>query len=491
MLLSSGSSKKWSVETTRMMPTEFANSQVTIGSLCFEVPSLLVDCFSYVTSDGLSEGIFRVSGSVRKIREVTSDINNYKTWLESEQKRPSPHDVSGVIKLFLRDYTTSVNGLLPSSVAHSLKRLYVSEMRHNSVASSNSCLSVVSEASGASTRPSPKENRSLRGDLSLQRFVSSLARIILKENFVKKNELFIYLIHTLNGLLAYRDVTKMTSENLSIIFQPYIFPSNSISELLTFQEMLTSLIENKELLVVEYANNYAVLGGLEGTGVEVDVERDNGSASSFYSPSKASSTDYSSFQASPNHKPVTNLPESNVRISLSQKISHLWENYSQTFNKPKILSFMSRGSGKSSEDLNNAHPVCSRESNESLGSIGMFHCSVPIAKNGGEQFPYREVSRLQIGETEKLTASQSSRKDSAKSKRRLSLFGGRRACSPPQLRKDKIRSVTESRASMEANNNTLKVRSVDDLLLSLSQAELAPQKKPLMGRRLSLWIKKN
>lgn len=471
------------------MLSDFPKTLVTLDALSFEVPSLLVDCFSYVKSEGLVEGIFRVSGSVRKIREVSSDFNLYTRWLNSEEKRPSPHDVCGVIKLFLREYTSSPNCIFHSSLSNSIKRTYLAEQRHNSTVSAESFPSTVSVLSTVSTLPSIDESNEVekRKGPELNRFVASVAHLILTKNSARKNEFFLYLLDTLRSLLEHQEVTKMSAENLSIIFQPYIFMSSALSDLLTFQEIFSILINNEKLLLEEYVKNLHILGDLD------EEEADVVSLSSLYSPSKTSSTDYSSHQASPSNKPMgSSSIDAAGRFSLSQKFTSFWDNYNMPFSRPKRLSFASRGSARSTEYLDQCQsPGSSHASDLSLESIdNEFSTPKSFTKEAGLKFPTQQNLILQNLDTESGSSYGRSRKGSTKEKRRLSIFGHIRSASPSNHKVDASRR--SSVALLPPHSDLAqKGKSVDDLLLNSTDCELSPGRKHLMGRRLSLWIKKN
>lgn len=488
MLVSSGSPTKAFGDGSATILSDYPTTLVTLDALSFEVPSLLVDCFSYVESDGLVEGIFRVSGSVRKIREVSSDFNQYTKWLNSEVKKPSPHDVCGVIKLFLREYTSSPNSIFQPSLTNSLKRLYTTEQRNNSTVSAESFPSTVSVLSTVSTLPSIDENNEAekRKDLEIPRFIASVAHTLLTKNSARKNEFFLFLLHTLSEILKHQEVTKMTAENLSIIFQPYIFTSSVISDLLTFQEIFSVLIINEKLLLEEYVRNHKVLGDLD------EEEADVVSVSSLYSPSKTSSTDYSSHQASPSNKPISGSLDAAGRFSLSQKFNSIWDNYNMPFSRPKRFSFTSRGSAKSTEDLDQCQsPGSMHDSDRSLESMyNEFSTPKTITKEAGLKFPTQQNLILQTLDTDSSSSYGRSRRGSTREKRRLSIFGHIRSASPSS---HKVDAARRSSVAHLAPDNLLanKGKSADDLLLNGNYNELSPERKSLMSRRLSLWIKKS
>lgn len=466
------------------LPLDIETTVVEVDSLSLEVPALLVDCFSFIATEGLVEGIFRVSGSVRRIREVSQDFNAYKSWLHSGEKSPNAHDVCGVIKSFLREYGLSMNGIFSSSVSQSLKKLYLLLTRKGSSASSYSCASTASALSAVSSLPDIDETNVIETPrtLNVQQFLSSSAQMFLSKNWVKKNELVLYLVHMLHELLKQVDVTKMPPENLSIIFQPYVFTSSSISDLQVFQEILTVFILNQKTLADEYSKYYKVLGGLDET------EADAISITSLDSPYKSSSTDFSSVQASPTNKAVAGVPEVSRRFSLSQRISSLWENYNSPLNKPKRLSFISRASDKSNDDLVGGASLCPQESVKSLESLSdIFPSTMKFSKDAGPAVHSLESPpslSLEVSDPGALALSQES--SAKRPSRRMSILNSLRSIGSSIHESDKAEKNKTSCLPMG-----IKGKSVDDLLLSTKGSGMVAEKRNLMKRRLSLWIKKD
>ena len=77
------------------LESNFTN--VSVDGLSVRVPKCLVQCFEYLQSNGIVEGIFRVNGSVKRISQYFANPN-VENWIAAN---PNPHDISGVIKKYL------------------------------------------------------------------------------------------------------------------------------------------------------------------------------------------------------------------------------------------------------------------------------------------------------------------------------------------------------------------------------------------------------
>lgn len=486
MLANTDISKKMSSEGPGRFPSELATSVVNLRTTPCTVPSLLVDCFNYIRTEGVVEGIFRVSGSVRKIKEISKDFSTYQDWLSSDVKKPSPHDVCGFIKLFLREYFTFPNCIFLAAVSSSIKRLYLSGLRRGSEMSGDSCHSAVSLLSIPSTSVSVEENSDQLCDLDVNTFATSVVHILLSKNSSKKNELFFFLIHILKELLVQKEITKMTPQNYSIIFQPYVFSSNTLSDLSIYQEILSILIVNEKQVIEEYTKSHMVLGDLDETETELF------SVSSLYSPSKTSSTGYLSLQPSPTTKPVSGSGGlyTNARFSLSQKFYSFLDNYNISFNKPKRLSVVSRSLGKSDEDLPNINTSVCSHSNMSIDSLETdFVSRISFTKESVLKLP--DYTDLPFCSEERES------KDETGSTRRNSTFRKAPPLFLPHLSLNNAKSTpVEAPSSYDVSRMSLnldkfrKENSVDDLLLSCNEPGQTTTKRKAIGRRLSLWIKK-
>lgn len=355
---------------THSLSLEMLISTVNVNGISVQVPSLLADCFAYILSDALVEGIFRVSGSARRMKLVSSDYSQYQGWLHSTEKKPNVHDVAGVIKKYLREYLDSIDGLFSPSCLLLLHRLYLAHLRCKSDGSINSFKSAETSLVSDSTLPSVVEHEATEIEVSdPESLLDSVAHLLITKNHSSNNEFFIYLLLQLKQLSLHEDKTKMSIPNLSIIFQPYIFSTQSLSELRPFQGLLTLLVLHYHSFIQKYLCYKTIVGGLE----ELDAE--NISITSSESLTTSPLTVYSSHPGSPSK----NGGSAEIRRkSISQRFSIFWDSYNLPANRSKrfSLNFGSKSSEKvfSTENLAKerrpeAAAVCPHEllkSNESL-----------------------------------------------------------------------------------------------------------------------------
>lgn len=313
---------------------------VEVEAIPVQVPSLLADCFAYIFSDGLVEGIFRVSGSARRMRLVSSDYGLYRDWLNGPEKKPNPHDVAGAIKKFLREYLDSIDGLFSSSCLSQVQQLYLAHVRSYSDASIASYRSANTSLGSANTLPSVVEDDESEPQINdPETLLDSVAHLLITKNLSSNNEFFIYMLLQLKQLSLHEDKTKMTVPNLSIIFQPYIFNTRSLSELKPFQNLLTFLVLHYDDFVQKFLCYKTILGGLE------ELDADNVSVISSESYATSPLTLYSSHHGSP----AKNTGSSDTRRkSISQRFSIFWDSYNLPANRSKrfSLGFGSKSSEK-------------------------------------------------------------------------------------------------------------------------------------------------
>lgn len=334
------------VETGYPMPL----SEVEIGKLTAQIPSLLVDCFDYVLTEGLIQGVFRISGSVRRMKQTSADYSSYKSWLCNE-KRPAPHDVCGIIKKYLRDYLQQMNGLFPSLVLTQLLSLYHSHLRSDSHSSLDSYKSANTSFDTLSLFSAIKEELEIKdGDALLD----SVAHFLVTKNTSSRNSLFFFLLWKLTELAKHEDVTKMTVANLLIIFQPYIFNTSLLTDLKPFQDFLTYLVENFDSLLEKYVCYKSIIGGLE------ELDTDIASILSSESVSASPVTVYSNDYSSPTRR----------KSSLSNRLSVLFDNYALPANRSKRFS-LSLGSSRLNveKSTENLRAVCPHDASKSTESV--------------------------------------------------------------------------------------------------------------------------
>lgn len=282
----------------------------SVNGLSVKVPKCLVQCFDYLQSNGMVEGIFRVNGSVKRISQYFSN-HNVENWIAAN---PSPHDVSGVIKKYLNYYLYETS-VFDGATTKEIKNHYIEYMNQILVIDHNDDVSINSfKTAKTSYDCSP-----------LNEFVEKVVQSMISERSQDKNQLFIYVVYNLSLIMEHSTKTKMSSINLAIIFQPYFFDNsdiNNIQALPLLQEILQTLIENSHALIDEYS-------------IEVANLHDNNSLMSIDSPitNHGNSTDtYIETDTSP----VT-------KRSISNRFSTLLDSYynpigNTTVGKPKRFS---------------------------------------------------------------------------------------------------------------------------------------------------------
>lgn len=330
------------------LQTNFDDSrQVNISGIVANVPSILSDCFTHIFSHALVEGIFRVSGSARRMKLITADYSQYSEWLENDEKKPNSHDIAGVIKKYLRRYLDLIDGLFSNSCLSQLQKLYLAQLRTKLDASSDSFKSANTSLASAHSLPSVSEDETAVpqvADLAdSDAFLDSVAHLLITKNLLSKNELFLYLLQQLKELLRYEDQTKMSVANTLIIFQPYIFDTLNLLELQTFQDLLSLLVVNFDSFVQKYTCYKTILGGLE------ELDLDNVSVTSSEEMATSPLTVYSSHNGSPSK--ATGNSELRRKL-ISNRLSAFWDTYNLPANRSKRFS-MNFGS-KSTDRLQSA-----------------------------------------------------------------------------------------------------------------------------------------
>ncbi|OBA20194.1 hypothetical protein METBIDRAFT_12244 [Metschnikowia bicuspidata var. bicuspidata NRRL YB-4993] len=354
--------------------------KIAVGGVSAEFPALLVDCYQYILDHGLVEGIFRVSGSIKRMRDVTANYAAYRDWLAHGS--PSPHDVSGVAKKFTRDYLASMGGLFPPPVLAQLRALFAAPAPPGSTPSLESCRSTstscssglesVLEEAAENTYPAPR---------SVADTLDAVAVLLVSKNLARKNAVFIYYLSVLRCVLAHQDETRMPNANLAIVFQQYLFETWVVAELQLYQGLLKFLLDHYDTFVAKYRLSLALLGGIDEPAPAADA----GSVHSSEPVSSSPLTEYSLHQASPPKFSVYGSPEGG-RSSLSQKFTSLWEAYATPASRARRFSFMSRGSGRSCDrlpldpdPLPTAGPACSK--------VTLAAAQHQVISESGEPFP--------------------------------------------------------------------------------------------------------
>lgn len=304
------------------LESNFTN--VCVDGLSVRVPKCLVQCFEYLQSNGMVEGVFRVNGSVKRISQYFANPN-IENWIAAN---PSPHDISGVIKKYLNYYLYDAS-VFDEATTREIKNHYVVYMNQILVIDHKDDVSINSFKTAKTSYDCSPLNE------FLEKFVQSM----ISERSQDKNQLFIYIIHNLSLIMDHSMKTKMSSINLAIIFQPYFFDNSDINNIQTLpllQKILQTLIENSSALINEYS-------------IEVANLHDNNSLMSIDSPitHHGNSTDaYIETETSPVRK-----------RSISNRFSTLLDSYYSPIGntnpgKPKRFSL-----SISVDQLSNAKPT--------------------------------------------------------------------------------------------------------------------------------------
>lgn len=460
--------------------------KIEVDGLSVEVPELLVDCFEYILERGLVEGIFRISGSIKRMRGVTSDYPAYKNWLENNS--PLPHDVSGVAKKFTRDYLHSIGGLFLPLVLSSLRALFALQPRKNSVLSTESYRSTsTSYSSGLDSVCEEPEDAEYSTSHSVGEKLDSVASLLVSKNSARKNGVFIYYLSVLKCVSVHQEQTRMPNANLAIVFQQYLFETWVVNDLQSYQKLLEFLLENFEEFLAKYRLTLSLLGGVED--FETTVE--NGSMIFSDSISTSPLTEYSLHQASPPKFSISGSFDGRRRSSLSQKLGSFWDVYSSPANRR--FSFASRGSGRSSERL----PIDSQEQTpQNPHRDGVFVPNLStshedlIESSEEESFPCEETQPRAISTdpatwTQALVQALVSRTES---KRKSFMGFSKTRDEIPIADQTKTTTGESPMLDLSLTNNY----SIDSLGLDSSQKSFPSHlKRHSLSRRFSLWLKKN
>lgn len=227
------------------LESNFTN--ISVDGLSVRVPKCLVQCFEYLQSNGMVEGVFRVNGSVKRISQYFANPN-IENWIAAN---PSPHDISGVIKKYLNYYLYGAS-VFDGATTKEIKNHYVEYMNQILVIDYKDDVSINSFKTAKTSYDCSTLNE------FLEKFVQSM----ISDRSQDKNQLFIYIIYNLSLIMDHSIKTKMSSMNLAIIFQPYFFDNsdiNNIQALPLLQEILQTLIENASALINEYSIEVANL----------------------------------------------------------------------------------------------------------------------------------------------------------------------------------------------------------------------------------------
>lgn len=171
---------------------------VEVGDNQVQVPVIIHQLFSYIQTN-MTEGIFRINGSMKKVNQYHRTLHNYSKWLHDEYT--SVYDICSLLKKILGSYNFINVDLLLG---------FTGDVKADLV-KFNQILNMCDHVSIA---------------------------------------IFLYTIDNIHTLLQYHDITKMTVMNYAIIFQPIFIKSTDLIMLPSFINLIKLVLENKDSLLV-------------------------------------------------------------------------------------------------------------------------------------------------------------------------------------------------------------------------------------------------
>lgn len=390
-----------------------------------KVPPWLNDCFCYIHSHPPVEGMFRINGSVKRINNLHAHLG-LAGRLDNADCAFTVHDVCGVLKKQLKNYLPTINGLYPLTFVDKL---------------------LAHEDDGSSVELFKTAYTS--ADDHACHLIDAVCSY-MEEVPTFKNNLLLYIVSNLHTLAKVEVQTKMSPLNLAIVFQPYLFFSDKLPQLLVLQEILLTLIAHYPTFVAAYVHHQAAL--------LVDVNHDLELLELVDSESVLPITNASA----PND--LVYLEEAPRRKSISNRLSMF-------VDSKKRFSFTSRSDLR---DDSRQPSLLSRHL-----SLGRSTDSL-VASTRATSF-----SKL----SDALT--KSTAPTGPKESRRRSFIGIFRS---PSSRNSLRTSVARPQPSRTTSAPYGKLNeSIDDLLITDKRSLLinADQKSSLLGRNFSLRLKKN
>ncbi|CAH6722993.1 hypothetical protein CLIB1444_12S01860 [[Candida] jaroonii] len=200
------------------MVDPFQIIDVEINDIELKIPVIIYDIFNYI-EDNITEGIFRINGSLKKINQYYSNLSKYPKFLKHPDT--SIYDICSLIKKILNSNYQFVDS------------------EHLNLTGNNA--------------------------VDIKNFNNHLNTEIPSLSI----NIFIFVINKLHNFLKYHDETKMTIMNYSIIFQPILISSDNLLLLPNFINLLKSIIENKEDIKFLHSRNSSIISNFS----EKDFER--------------------------------------------------------------------------------------------------------------------------------------------------------------------------------------------------------------------------
>ncbi|NXJ05598.1 HMHA1 protein, partial [Odontophorus gujanensis] len=168
------------------------------------IPFIIKKCISEIEKRALkTKGIYRVNGVKTRVEKLCQAFENGKELVELSQA--SPHDISNVLKLYLRQLPEP---LVPFRMYNAL------------MGAAKESLQGSSEAKGRSGKGGPElEDRGADTDRVVVNLVLKLKEL-LKELPWENTATLQYLLQHLRRIVEVEQDNKMTSSNLGIVFGP-------------------------------------------------------------------------------------------------------------------------------------------------------------------------------------------------------------------------------------------------------------------------------
>ncbi|KAG7810356.1 hypothetical protein KL921_002851 [Ogataea angusta] len=253
-----------------MLENEAKRSSVRleVADMTLVVPTLVHKCCQFILDQGPKEGIFRINGSIKKIKKIESLIREHgidsfdfdtcrvENVDNSEDTAPNAYDAAMVLKRWLSNLA---DGLITLDVSKSLK----------TVAESPQEVPIPDETEDAT--PTTEEASQTESEdafsLSSYKTIPTSIEDTDKEKESLENlplvnlHLFIYLLSFLNKLAQpdICDITKMPSSNLAKIFQMSFFKVDDLQPQLASTTSTDDLLQNykaNERLLQNWITSY-------------------------------------------------------------------------------------------------------------------------------------------------------------------------------------------------------------------------------------------
>ncbi|KAG7719638.1 hypothetical protein KL949_001217 [Ogataea haglerorum] len=242
--------------------------QLEIADMTLVVPTLVHKCCQFILSQGPKQGIFRINGSIKKIKKIESlireqgiDSFDFSTCRvenidNSEDTAPNAYDAAMVLKRWLSNLA---DGLITLDVSRSLKAAVESPQEVPALDEAEDVTQTTEEASQTESEDA--------FSLSSYKTIPTSVEDTDKEKESLESlplvnlHLFIYLLSFLNKLAQpdICDITKMPSSNLAKIFQMSFFKVDDLQPQLASTTSTDDLLQNykaNERLLQNWITSY-------------------------------------------------------------------------------------------------------------------------------------------------------------------------------------------------------------------------------------------